>query len=278
MTRILLVEGNDAEAREMDRSLRVGRDWEVVRAGTLLEAIRVAGEATFDAAVLDADLPDGSGLDILDFLRIGSPGIRIVLLSAEPNEQVAFHALSHGAEDCVVKDKHIDRELPRRLGALLDHDVDHFASRAMVETLGPASYEALDLGAIAAQAGEKALAAALDDAVGGKVLGAGVWDLRGRTLAFRAPEAFDGDGIGFALATIHGQIGALWTYGNVKPTGYRFVIDLEGGLLAVTAIPGTYVVGVLFDATFAPERALERAEEIARRVIAALEGSGSAPA
>ena len=269
MTRILLVDGNEEESADLDRSLRGQRDWEVVRAGTLLEAIRVAGESKFDAAVLDTDLPDGSGLDILDFLRIGSPGIRIVLLSAKPSEQIAFHALSHGAGDFIVKDKHLERELAGRIDALLDHPD---ATHALIETLSPVNaYDAPDFDATPPQRKSSAIEAALQDIVGGNVLAAGVWDLRGRPLAMKAPADLDGDGVGFALATLHGQVGALWTYGNLKPTGYRLVIDVEGGVLAVTAIPGTYVVGLLFDSGFAPRRALERADQAGLKVLAAMQ-------
>src|SRR5438067_680319 len=82
MTRILLVEPDDVTADAVRQGLKQSHDaWEVTRVGTVLEAIREAGDHPFDAAVLDYELPDGSGIDILDFLRIGSPGIHIVVLS-----------------------------------------------------------------------------------------------------------------------------------------------------------------------------------------------------
>lgn len=289
MTRILLVEGDDGEAQALDRTLRTHGDWEVVRAGTLLEAIRAAGESKFDAAVLDTDLPDGSGLDILDFLRIGSPNIRIVLLSATPSESVAFHALSHGAGDFIVKDSHLDQELPRRIDALLDHPD---AMGALVETLAPvraydvASERRQTLAPVAEKRGavvsgaldaepNAALDGALGEIVGQSVLAAGVWDLRGKPVGSKAPADMDPEGVGFAMATLHGQVGALWTYGNLKPTGYRLLIDIEGGLLGVTAIPGTYIVALLFESGYSPRRAMERVDQAGMRVLAALQGSGS---
>ena len=275
MTRILLVDADEVESADLGRSMTDARGWEIVRAGTLIEAIRMAGESKFDAAVLDADMPDGSGLDILDFLRIGSPGIQIVLLSAKPSEQVAFHALSHGAGDLVVKDKHLERELPGRIEALLDHPAQH----TTIETLTPVQvYDRQDY-AVAAKPERQASAVedALAEIVKDNVVAAGVWDLRGRPVAVKAPDDMDGEGIGFALATLHGQVGALWTYGNMKPTGYRLVIDVEGGLLAVTAIPGTYVVALLFETGFAARRALDRADQAGLKILAALQqGAGRA--
>jgi CheY-like chemotaxis protein len=274
VTRILLVEGDDRDAQALDRTLRTHDDWEVVRTGTLLEAIRHAGESKFDAAVLDTDLPDGSGLDILDFLRIGSPGIRIVLLSDTASESVAFHALSHGAGDFIVKDTHLEQELPRRIGALLDHPQP---MGALVETLSHVrAYDAPGFGPPLVEVRrEGPLDAALGEIVGQSITGAGVWDLRGKCVATKTPADLDADGVGFAMATLHSQVGALWTYGNVKPTGYRLIIDIEGGLLGVTAIPGTFIVAVLFEAGFSPRRALERLDEAGMRVLAALQGGAS---
>lgn len=270
MTRILLVDADEVESEDLRRSMRDQRGWEVVRAATVIEAIRKAGESRFDAAVLDTDLPDGSGLDILDFLRIGSPGIRILLLSAKPSERIAFHALSHGAGDFVVKDKHLERELPSRIDALLDHPEP---MQAVVETLTPVrAYEQPDLRL--AQKVEKrvgAVEAALENIVKDNVVAAGVWDLRGRPIAMKAPADVDADGVGFALATLHGQVGALWTYGSLKPTGYRMVLEVEGGLLAVTAIPGTYVVALLFEQGFAARRALDRVDQAGLKILAAMQ-------
>lgn len=273
MPRILLVEGDEKEAQEMGKTLRGRPGWDVVRAGTLLEAIRAAGDATFDAAVLDTDLPDGSGLDILDFLRIGSPGIRILLLSEKPSESVAFHALSHGAGDFLVKDSHLDQELPRRVESLLEH-VD--AEAALVSTLVPTlHYDTVDVPAPARANAKSGVEEALEGIVTGPVVGAGVWDLRGHPIATLLQDGADADGLGFAMGTLHGQVGALWTYGNLKPTGYRMCIEVDGGLLAITAIPGTYIVALLFEAGSAARRALEKLDAAGLRVLAAIQGGAA---
>src|SRR5581483_2271906 len=132
-TRILLVEGDDAAAHEIGDAL-AHPGWSVTRAATVLEAIRAAGETLFDAAILEADLPDGSGVDLLNFLRITSPNIRIVVLSNAGSEELAFRALSTGAGDFLVKTHHMAEELPRRIDALLEAPD---ATGALVETLLP---------------------------------------------------------------------------------------------------------------------------------------------
>lgn len=278
MTRILLVEGNEGEAQALDRTLRTHGGWSVTRAGTLLEAIRAAGDTTFDAAVVDTELPDGSGLDILDFLRIGSPNIRILLLSAAASESVAFHALSHGAGDFLVKDAHLDQELPRRMDALLDAPD---AVGALVETITPVrAYDVRETRPPlrAPVEAPRALEAALTDILEEGALAAGVWDLRGKVVGTKSATELDGDGVGFALATLHGQVGALWTYGAMKPTGYRMLIDVDDGVLAITAIPGTYVVALLFPPGIAPRAATDRLDRAAHVVLAALQSGASSDA
>lgn len=277
VTRILVVEGDLAQADTIGASLRQKAGWEVTRAGTLLEAIRAAGETAFDAAVLDAELPDGSGLDILDFLRIGSPGIRILLLSDKTDEAMAFHALSHGAGDLLVKDHHLEQELPRRIETLLDR-VD--AEAALVSTLLPVT--SYDAPGPAPNPEEptvtgSALDAAMAAIVEGTVVAAGLFDIRGKPVLTRLQRDMDPEGLGFALGTLHGQVGSLWTYGGLKPTGYRTLIDVEGGVLGVTAIPGTYIVALLFEAGTPPRRSLERLDHAGLRLLAALQGGTAGP-
>lgn len=265
-TRILLVEPDEGAAQAVRASLAQRDGWEVTRVASLLEAIRTAGEQRFDAAILDYDLPDGTGLDLLDFLRIGSPGIRILVLSDQRSEEIAFHALSHGAGEVLVKDKHLEAELPRRMEGLLEH-VD--ATAALVETLLPTTYE--DKALLPAPAAEEpatALQEAVRGLVGGSVVAAGVWDPLGRPVALRLAPDIDPDGLGFALATIHGQIGGVWTYAGLKPTGYAQLIDVEGGLLGVTAIPGTYLVALLFE-PLPRHRAMEKLDRAAHRLAQA---------
>ena len=267
MTRILLVEPDDGAATALRASLGQHSGWEVTRVASVLEAIRTAGETKFDAAILDYDLPDGTGLDLLDFLRIGSPGIRIVMLSDQRSEEIAFHALSHGAGEVLVKDKHLEAELPRRVEGLLEH-ID--ATAALVETLLPSTYEDRRFQPAPPQEEtQSALQTALHELVTGNVVAAGVWDHLGKPVALRLMPDLDPAGLGFALATIHGQVGGIWTYGNLKPTGYVQLVDVDGGILGITAIPGTFLVAMLFELPIHKHRAMEKLEQAAHRLTQA---------
>jgi len=290
MPRILVVEGNESAADKVRDSLRARPEWDVVEAATLMDAIRCAGEDNFDAAVLDAEMPDGSGLDILDFLRIGSPGIRILLVSQEPSESVAFHALSHGAGDYLVMDAHLDQELPRRIDALLA--ADNSPESALVQTLTPsqrydfvnviAEAQDQDGDATPVGAGKKAkpkpttadtppaLRKALDKLVEGATRAVAVFDLRGKTIGLSAAKEIDAEGLGFAVGTLHGQVGGLWTYAGIKPTGYSILIDVDNGLLGITAIPGTYIVALSMDSATNRKKALDKLDQAAREAYNAL--------
>lgn len=63
---------------------------------------------TFDAAILDFNLPDGIGLDLIGELRRANEGCRIVVLSAYATLRSAVTAIREGASDYLVKPADID--------------------------------------------------------------------------------------------------------------------------------------------------------------------------
>ena len=56
-----------------------------------------------DIAILDISLPDKSGLDILDIVKTKKPKLRVLILSAFPEEQYAVRALKSGASGYLTK-------------------------------------------------------------------------------------------------------------------------------------------------------------------------------
>ena len=282
-TRILLVEGDDTEAKELHDVLGHA-GWHVTRASTVLEAIRAAGDTSFDAAILEADLPDGSGVDLLNFLRITSPAIRILVLGTDGGEAVAFRALSSGAGDFLVKNHHLAEELPRRVDALLGGGADPVT--ALVETLLPTEptlvrvhEDAADddeepapvkRKAVVNSAARAELEPVLDETIGKAAFAAAVYDSRGRILAERLVPPLDGHNLGFGLASIHNQIASLWATSGVKPISYASLVRIEGGLLGITAVPGQTLVALLMPEDTGATKALERLTTFARGVSEAL--------
>ncbi len=77
---------------------------EVIEAGTGQEAILKSQETSLDLAILDINLPDTNGLDILKRLKASRPSLPVVILSFHPEEQYALRALKGGAAAYVTKD------------------------------------------------------------------------------------------------------------------------------------------------------------------------------
>jgi len=67
------------------------------------EGIRCILKHDIDIAVLDISLPGKSGLDILDIVKTQKPKLRVLILSAFPEEQYAVRALKSGASGYLTK-------------------------------------------------------------------------------------------------------------------------------------------------------------------------------
>jgi DNA-binding response OmpR family regulator len=67
---------------------------EVVRAGSVQRAL--ATEGTFDVAILDLDLPDGSGLELADALLREGRAHRVVFFTASRDQTLRRDALHYG--------------------------------------------------------------------------------------------------------------------------------------------------------------------------------------
>ena len=77
---------------------------EVIEVGTGQEALAKVQEASCDLVILDINLPDTNGLDILKKLKTLRSGLPVVVLSFHPEEQYAVRALKSGASAYVTKD------------------------------------------------------------------------------------------------------------------------------------------------------------------------------
>jgi two-component system, NarL family, response regulator DevR len=96
-------------------------DHELVRRGLMdvfesagLEVVGQAGTATDavprvlalrpDVAVLDARLPDGSGIDVCRDVRAKDPGIHALILTSYDDDEALFSAILAGASGYLLKD------------------------------------------------------------------------------------------------------------------------------------------------------------------------------
>lgn len=71
-----------------------------------------------DALVIDLDLPDGSGLELFDRVRVADPKLLTVFVTTECTADAAVEAMTRGAFDYLLRPL-TRRQVSRRLGAAL---------------------------------------------------------------------------------------------------------------------------------------------------------------
>ncbi|HNX30380.1 MAG TPA: sigma-54 dependent transcriptional regulator [Holophaga sp.] len=115
--RILLVE-DEADFRDV---LQIGLEpagFDTEPAAGLEEAVAILSERTFDAIVSDLRLKDGSGIDLLDWLKERELEIPVVIMTAFATTETTVKALNLGAVDFLTKTKNDIQELTKVLKSL----------------------------------------------------------------------------------------------------------------------------------------------------------------
>lgn len=90
-------------------------------AHTVAEGLAVAAATAFDVAIVDLQLPDGSGLDAIGPLLALHPRARVVVLTAHPRAALAERALAAGAVAFLAKNGALADILAAVRGADADH-------------------------------------------------------------------------------------------------------------------------------------------------------------
>jgi DNA-binding response OmpR family regulator len=139
--RILLVDDDPAIARLVQQILLAHGFSPPAYVTSGADALAAAAQA--DVVLLDHQLPDGPGLDLLDALRAGGRPPAVVLVTAHGNESLAARALREGADDYLAKDQSFADLLPQVLERIR-------CSRAVRDALAAAERELLRTERIAA--------------------------------------------------------------------------------------------------------------------------------
>jgi CheY-like chemotaxis protein len=93
--------------------------YSVVTAGTVAEALQLAGEFSFSLCILDVRLPDGTGIELCRQLRRLQPGVPIVYYSAYADDGARKEALSVCGDAFLPKPVSAT-ELEQTIAGLLD--------------------------------------------------------------------------------------------------------------------------------------------------------------
>jgi DNA-binding NarL/FixJ family response regulator len=101
--RVFLLDDHEVVRRGL-RDLLESADFEVVgEAGTAEQAIARIPALRPDVCVLDARLPDGSGIDVCRDVRSVDPTIRALILTSYDDDEALFAAIMAGAAGYVLK-------------------------------------------------------------------------------------------------------------------------------------------------------------------------------
>lgn len=101
-TRILLVD--DEHDLRMLVAERLGMEgYAVSEAGKVADAMRLIEAAEYDLMLLDVRLPDGTGLDILKFMRESGNTTPVIMLTGTTGLDIAVESVRLGARDYVTK-------------------------------------------------------------------------------------------------------------------------------------------------------------------------------
>ena len=131
MHQILIVEDDPALSQGIRLALgQEGRQF--VQAGTIGQAERELAERTFDLLILDLNLPDGNGLDLLSRLRDRS-ALPVLILTANDLEMDQVTGLELGADDYVTKPFSLAVLLANAYGVQNNYEV------AQTQSYGPAA-------------------------------------------------------------------------------------------------------------------------------------------
>jgi len=85
---------------EQDRSIdKIGET------GTGAQTLQELREGNWDLVILDINMPDRSGIDILRHIRSGHPETRVLVMSGFAEKQYAINVLRAGASGYLAKDQ-----------------------------------------------------------------------------------------------------------------------------------------------------------------------------
>lgn len=118
---ILLVEDDLDHAALVTEAIKRSLDGaRVVHASDVAGAERLFSDSAWSLAVLDHNLADGSGLELLETFRSADPHVPVLMMTGAGSERLAVEAFRRGASDYVVKGDSSVKEVQARVRALLE--------------------------------------------------------------------------------------------------------------------------------------------------------------
>lgn len=111
LTSILVVDDDDVDRERIRRLL--ADDFEITEASSVGEACECLEAGTFDCILLDYELPDGVGMDLLRQVQKDETGV--LMLTGHDRTDVAVGAFKQGADDFLSKNQISRDRLERKI-------------------------------------------------------------------------------------------------------------------------------------------------------------------
>ena len=100
--RVLIVDDEQRCRRQLAECF-AGSESQVVEAATLADARELLAKSAYDLALIDHDLPDGSGITLAEEVKHTRPLTQTIVVSGRPTLQRAIDAMRVGASDFIPK-------------------------------------------------------------------------------------------------------------------------------------------------------------------------------
>lgn len=104
-----MIVDDEATARNFIGEALSDAGYEAIEAGDLAEANKFLDSGAADIILLDLNLPDGSGLTLLDRITMENPSPPVILITAFGEVATAVEAMKKGAQDYLQKPLDLDR-------------------------------------------------------------------------------------------------------------------------------------------------------------------------
>jgi two-component system, repressor protein LuxO len=140
LSRVLVVEDLIALAIQY-RTLAARLGVEVVTAGTVAQAKLAAKQGPWHAALVDLNLPDGNGFEVMEALLAQEPGCSVVVVTAEDSLDNAMRASAAGAFDFIEKPVEAERLLVTLRNALHTAGLAQQVQKLSSTSKGPQQFE-----------------------------------------------------------------------------------------------------------------------------------------
>jgi DNA-binding NarL/FixJ family response regulator len=102
--RVFLVDDHEIVRRGVRELLEVEDDIEVVgEAGTVEQAVHRGSVCAPDVALLDVQLPDGTGIEVCRDLRSARPDLRCIMLTSYADDEAMMNSVVAGASGYLLK-------------------------------------------------------------------------------------------------------------------------------------------------------------------------------